>query len=265
MTTTAPAAATTAPERSGGSSRRRRSSGGGGRTKTSERSTQSSRRDSTSRWQRRLERWRTPLLVLAGIRAVLAVAAIPLAPFLYEEHLVLLVLMRPTKEVLLAAGFAIKRGDVNLFAVLAAAIPLAILAVWHSFLLGRAFTNEIRSGEGLPRFADRLLPPKRIKQLCKALDARGKRMIFLGRLATFPSSLLGAAAGTSGMKGRQFFPADLAGAVVGIAEVLIAGYALGAAYRRAGPWLTAVGVAALLGLLFVLGHALRKGTDEHSG
>ena len=248
MTTTAPAAATTAPQR-----------------RTAKRSASSRSRGSTSTWQRRLERWRTPLLVLAGVRAVLAVAAIPLAPFLYKEHFALLVLMRPTKEVLLAAGFAIKRGDANLFTVLAAAVPLAILAVWHSYLLGRAFTNEIRSGEGLPRFADRLLPPKRIKQLCQALDQRGKRMILLGRLATFPSSLLGVAAGTSGMKGRQFFPADLAGAIVGIAEVLIAGYALGAAYRRAGPWLTAVGVAALLGLLFVLGHALRKGTDKQRG
>jgi membrane protein DedA with SNARE-associated domain len=218
--------------------------------------------NATSPWQRRLERWRTPLLVLAGVRAVLAIAAIPLAPFLYEEHFVLLVLLRPTKEVLLAAGFAIKRGDADLLAVLAAAVPLAIVAVWHSYVLGRAYAKEIQSGEGLPRFADRVLPPKRIKQLCGALDERGKRMIFLGRLATFPSSLLGVAAGTSGMKGRQFFPADLAGALVGITEVLVAGYALGAAYRRAGPWLTAVGVAALLGMLFVLGHALKTGTRK---
>ena len=210
-----------------------------------------------------LERWRVPLLVLAGVRAVLAIAAIPLAPFLYKHHFVLLVLLRPTKEVLLAAGFAIKRGDADPITVLAAAVPLAILAVWHSFLLGRAYTREIQSGDGLPRFADRLLPPKRINQMCEALDERGSRLIVLGRIATFPSSLIGAAAGTSGMKGRAFFPADLAGALLGIGEVLVAGYALGAAYRQAGPWLTGVGVVALLGMLFVLGRTLKKGTAKH--
>jgi membrane protein DedA with SNARE-associated domain len=208
--------------------------------------------------QRLFERYRTPLLWLAGVRAVLAVAAIPLAPFLYKKHFVLLVLLRPTKDVLLAAGFAIRRGDANLLSVLAAAVPLAILAVWHSFVLGRAFSREIQSGEGLPKFADRLLPPKRIKALCAALDERGSRMIFLGRLATFPSSLLGAAAGASGMKSRAFFPADLAGAVVGIAEVLVAGYLFGETYEKAGPWLTAVGVVALLGMLFVLGRSLKQ-------
>jgi membrane protein DedA with SNARE-associated domain len=220
------------------------------------------KRDTTKRGRAERERWfvryRTPLLWLAGVRAALAVAAIPLAPFLYREHFVLLVLLRPTKEVLLAAGFAIRRGDVDPFTVVAAAVPLAILAVWHSFLLGRAYSDEIQSGENLPRFAERLLPPKRIQQLSDALDERGSRLIVLGRLATFPSSLLGAAAGASGMSMRSFFPADLMGAVLGIGEVLVAGYVLGEAYERAGPWLTAVGVAALLGMLFVLGRSLRK-------
>jgi membrane protein DedA with SNARE-associated domain len=207
----------------------------------------------------RLERFRTPLLWLAGIRAVLGVVAIPLAPFLYREHFALLVLLRPTKEVLLAAGFQIRAGDANPAAVIAAALPLAVLAVWQFFFLGRAYAEEIQAGEGLPRFADRLLPTKRIKELCAALDERGARLVFLGRLATFPSSLLGAAAGASGMAARTFLPADLAGATLGIAEVLVAGYVLGEAYDEAGPWLTAVGVIALLGMLFVLGRALKGG------
>src|SRR6476469_615834 len=101
---------------------------------------------------------RTPLLWLALVRAVLGVIAIPLAPFLYKEHFIVLVLLRPTKEVLLAGGFLVKRGDLNLFALLAAAIPLAILGVWHFYYLGRAFATEIQTGKGLPKFAQRLLP-----------------------------------------------------------------------------------------------------------
>ena len=204
------------------------------------------------------QRFRTPLLVIAGLRAVLGVAAIPLAPFLYREHFAVLVLLRPTKEVLLAAGFQIRRGDANLLLVVLAAIPLAIFGVWLFYFLGRAFSKELQEGKGLPRFADRLLPTEKIKDLCQVLDEKGPKVIFLGRLATFPSSLLAAAAGASGMEAKKFLPADLAGAAVGIAEVLVAGYLLGEAYKKAGPWLTAVGVAALLAMLFVLGRALSK-------
>ena len=203
-------------------------------------------------------RYRTPLLWLAAVRAVLGIVAIPLAPFLYREHFALLVLLRPTKEVLLAAGFLIRRGDVNPIVVLLAALPLAIGAVWQFYALGRAFSDELRSGEGMPKLAQRLIPPKRVKQLCGVLDKKGTRLVFLGRLATFPSSLLGTAAGASGMPPRTFLPADLAGALVGIAEVLVAGYLLGEAYRAAGPWLTGVGVVALLGMLFVLGRSLTR-------
>lgn len=86
--------------------------------------------------------------------------------------------------------------------------------------------------------------------------------MFVGRLATFPSALLGAAAGASKMPPRAFFPADLAGAVVSVAEVLAAGYLLGAAYKKAGPWVTAAGVILLLTLLSGIGRALRRGEAD---
>lgn len=203
-------------------------------------------------------RFRTFLLWLAAARAVLGVVAIPLAPFLYREHFAVLVLLRPTKEVLLAAGFLVRQGDVNPVVVVLAALPLMLGGVWQFFALGRGFADELRSGEGLPKLAQRLLPPERVKKLCAVLDRKGTRLIFLGRLATFPSSLLGTAAGTAGMKTRKFLPADALGALVGMAEVLVAGYLLGQAYKSAGPWLTGVGVVALLGMLFVLGRSLTK-------
>jgi membrane protein DedA with SNARE-associated domain len=203
-------------------------------------------------------RFRTFLLWLAAARAVLGIVAIPLAPFLYREHFAVLVLLRPTKEVLLAAGFLIRQGDVNPVIVVLAALPLMLGGVWQFFALGRGFSDELRSGEGLPKLAQRLLPPERVKKLCGVLDRKGTRLIFLGRLATFPSSLLGTAAGTAGMKTRRFLPADALGAFVGMAEVLIAGYLLGQAYKSAGPWLTGVGVVALLGMLFVLGRSLTR-------
>lgn len=211
-----------------------------------------------SRTERRIRALRPWLLALAAIRTVLGIVAIPLAPFLYRKHFLVLVLLRPTKEVLLAGGFLLRQGKVNLAVLLAACIPLAILGVWHFYLLGRGYAKEIQSGKAIPSFAGRLLPVKRIKKLCQVLDKRGTPIVVVGRLASFPSALLAAGAGASDMPARTFLPADLVGGLASIAEVVGAGYLLGEAYHDAGPWLTAVGVVALFGLLIGVGRAVTR-------
>lgn len=201
-------------------------------------------------------------LGLAALRGALGIVAIPLAPALYRKHFVVLVLLRPTKEVLLAGGFLLRRGKVGFAEMVAAALPLAILGVWLFFWLGRSYAQEIKSGKGLPRWADKILPPKRIKALGRVLDRKGAGVVVGGRLAAFPSALLAASAGASGMAPGKFLPADALGAALSIAEVVVAGYVLGAAYKRAGPWLTAVGVAVLIGLLVAVGRWLRREAKE---
>lgn len=202
-------------------------------------------------------RWRTPLLWIAAIRAVLAVIAIPLAPFLYEKHFVALVLLRPTKEVLLAGGFLLRRGDVGLVPMLLAAVPLMVFGVWLFYFLGKGFREEIDDCD-LPGLGGRLLPAKRIHKMREGLEEAGGKLVFLGRLAAFPSTVVAAAAGSSDMPTRTFLRADGLGAIAAVAEVVGAGYALGAAYKSAGPWLTAVGVAILAGAAVLLGRSLKK-------
>lgn len=201
---------------------------------------------------------RTIPLVLAGLRGALALLAIPLAPVLFRQHFVVLVLLRPTKDVLLAAGFLLRDGKLNLPAVLLATVPLGFLGVWLFFWLGRSYKDEIQSGEGLPRWADRILPPDRIKRMSKVLERKGRWVIVVGRLAAFPSTVLAAAAGISGMAPREFVPADALGGALSVAEVMVTGYVLGRAYERAGPWLTAVGVAVLFALMILVGRWLRR-------
>ncbi len=198
------------------------------------------------------------LLAVAAVRGVLGLLAIPLAPALYEDHFVLLVLLRPTKEVLLAAGFLGREGKVSLPLVVLAALPIAVFGVWLFFALGRAYGDELRDGSALPKWGRRVLPPKRVKALCGVLDRRGRLVVVLGRLTAFPSTMLGAAAGASGMKPRQFLPADGMGALLSIGEVIAAGFLLGEAYKRAGPWLTAAGAVVLVGVLVVVGRWLRS-------
>jgi membrane protein DedA with SNARE-associated domain len=200
---------------------------------------------------------RGALLAITAVRVVIGVLAIPLAPFLYEEHFLVLVLMRPTKEVLLAAGFLIRLGKIWWVPVIAAAVPLAILGVWQFYYLGRQYASEIRAGS-MPWWAQRILPPKKVKVMQGLLKKKGMKLILLGRLAVFPSSVVAAAAGSGDVPSRRFLPADLAGGLLSILEVIGAGFALGYAYKRAGPWITVGGVVALAAIGFVVARGLRR-------
>lgn len=202
-------------------------------------------------------RWREWLLGLAVVRAVLALIAIPLAPLLFEDHFILLVLLRPTKEVLLAGGFLLREGEVNPLALLLAAAPLMILGVWQFFALGRGYAAEIKRGD-VPGLGGRVLPGKRIEAMRKLLSKKGTKVVFIGRLAAFPSTLVAAAAGASKMHTRQFLVADGLGGLVSVVEVVGAGMLLGSAYKEAGPWLTGVGVLALFAMLWLVGRYLKR-------
>ena len=205
-------------------------------------------------------------LALAGIlvvRGALGVVAIVLAAWLYAEHFAVLALLRPTKEVLLAGGFFVREGDVGLVPLYLAAIPLSAIGVWASFLLGRTFADDLDDGVALPGILGRLLPAGRIRSLRAVLDREGTKAIFLGRLAVFPSTLMAAAAGGSGVAMRDFAVADTAGLLVSITEVVAVGYLLGEAYEQAGAWLTAVGAVVALGLLVLFGRWLRA--EHHRG
>ena len=200
---------------------------------------------------------RIGLLWLAGVRFAVSVAAVPLAPFLYREHFILLVLMRPTKEVLLAAGFLIRQGRVSLPPVLLAAIPLMVLGVWLFFYLGRAYRKEIEACE-VPGIGDRILSPDKIQRVQKVLDKRGPRLVYLGRLAALSSAAVATAAGAGRMGSRDFLTVDGLGALTSAGVSLGAGYMAGAAYERAGPWITAVGIAVLIGAAFLLARYLKR-------
>jgi membrane protein DedA with SNARE-associated domain len=197
---------------------------------------------------------RTPavLVVLALLRGVLAVVAIPLAAWLYREHLAVLVLLRPTKEVFLFAGYQLREGNASIPAVVAASLPLLLGGVWVFFGLGRAY------GDDLPD--NRLLPREKIERLQAVLEEKGDKVVFLGRLAAFPSTLMGAAAGSSGLSWRRFLVADTAGALVSEAALLLAGDLLGNAYESAGIWFTVAGVVVLVAVVIVLGRSLLGGT-----
>lgn len=211
------------------------------------------------------------LIVLAALRGTLAVAAIPAAPFLYDGNYLWLVLMRPTKEVFLFGAFLSRKTEepVLLLKAAAAGLPLAMAGVWLLYYLGRMYSQEIQNGN-LPGLAGRVLPAPKIKVHAKVLNSKGAKLVFLGRLAAFPSSVLAAAAGSSGMKSRKFLPADGLGALASMVEVMAIGYVLGGFFDSEDPvvsWIvTGAGVLAAFGLMFLLGRYLkRNGSPQAHG
>lgn len=203
------------------------------------------------------------LILLAALRGVLAVAAIPAAPLLYDGHYLWLVLMRPTKEVFLFGAFLARRTaePMLLLKVAVAGLPVMVAGVWLFYYLGRMYSKEIQNGD-LPGVAGKVLPPKKIKAYAKVLKRKGAKLVFLGRLAAFPSSAVAATAGSSGMKSRRFLPADGFGALASIVEVTAIGYVLGGFFDPEDPavsWtVTGVGVLAAFGLMFLLGRYLKR-------
>ena len=196
------------------------------------------------------------LLALAGLRIAVGLIAIPLVPLWFKDHFLALVLMRPTKELFLAGGFLAKRGEVDLVLLCLAAIPLSIFGAWIFYFLGRSYAREIDKGK-LPKLAQKIMDPEKIQRFEKALDDKGPKLIFLGRLAVMSSAAVAAAAGAANMEPKKFFPVDLAGGLVSIAYTVTAGYFLGEAYEKAGPWITGVGVVAFMGFAYILGRALK--------
>ena len=196
--------------------------------------------------------------MLAGVRAVVSVLAIPLAPILYDDHFLVLVLLRPTKDVLLVGGFLLRDGSVGLVPLLLAAVPLALIGVWHFYAIGLAYADELRSGDGLPRWAQAVVSPKRVKAMGKLIDENLRMAVLVGRLSVFPSTVLGAAAGVARVPPREFLPLDALGAGLSVGEVLLAGYAFGRAYESGGRLVTVIGVGLLAAGLVAMGRWLKR-------
>ena len=200
---------------------------------------------------------RNLIVGLTGLRVVAELAAIPLAPALYEDHVAVLVGLRPTKEVFLFGGYQVREGNAWLPVLLLVAIPLLLGGVWLFYALGRAYSKELSDAD-LPGVAGRLLPKERIDKMQEVLEEKGSRVVFFGRLAAFPSTLMAAAAGASGVPFKEFAIADTAGAILSMCALFGIGYGLGQAYDSAGPWITGVGVLIIAAVLVVLGRSLTR-------
>ena len=91
-------------------------------------------------------------------------------------------------------------------------------------------------------------------RLASTARARGTRLVVLARFAIFPTGLLAATAGASGMKPLRYFPAD----GLAFAAAAGAGYGPSLAQRQSGLWLTIIGAAGLTALSGLLTSYVRR-------
>ncbi len=195
----------------------------------------------------------------AILRLVLPIAALAAIVALQDDHLPFLTLIRPGKEFLLLGGGRFKTsGDPNLLWLFLAYIPLGIgLASAPFFVIGRGYREKIEDGEG-PEWLDKMIPPDKLVVAQRMIAKRGPVLAILGRLAAQSPALIGAAAGTSRTPMARFLIADAIGAVLAFIAFVAIGYALGAAYESAGPWLTGGAVVLLLIIIMLVSNWFQR-------
>jgi membrane protein DedA with SNARE-associated domain len=179
---------------------------------------------------------------------VLGAAAFPLAPFLYRHHYLILVLLRPTRLVLFFGGVQWRRHATNPWFIVIAALPLGLFGVWQAYALGLTYKTRISSGHIPPRWK-RFFPTRRIRRLQEVLREQGIKLVILARIGTFPSYLIGTAAGSSDVDPKKFFIADGTGVILEIGASMSLGYLVGKGGGQAvviGIGVAAVAVAGLI-------------------
>jgi membrane protein DedA with SNARE-associated domain len=207
--------------------------------------------------------WRRLAVGAAVARYAVPLLALPLVPLLVTDRLPLLVLLRPTKDFLLLGGGQRRvLGDPSVLLLLAAYLPLMLFGVWAFYAVGRAYREQLRSGDG-PGWLRRTIPPDKLELAQAVLAKRGPAIAILGRLAALPPTVIAAAAGVSDVDTRRFLVADAIGALASFAMVVAAGYALGRAWEEGGIWLTAGGLVLFVALIALLTRWLRAEANAH--
>ena len=202
-------------------------------------------------------------VTVAVLRYAIPLAVIPAIPLLIARgDLALLVLLRPQKEFLILSAAQLARtGAPSVALLLAAYVPLMIVAVWAFFIVGRMFRPALDAGEA-PRWLTRILPPAQLDVGRRVISRRGPLIAIMGRMAALPPTIMAAAAGASDVDARRYLAADVVGALGSFALMVGAGLVLGEAYDEYGIWITVAGVGVLIALIALITRWVRSEAER---
>jgi membrane protein DedA with SNARE-associated domain len=147
-------------------------------------------------------------------------------------------LLVPGESLVLASGFFVHRGLLELDAVMAAAGLGAIVGDNIGYLLGSRLGREwlLRKGS---RFGIRT---KRLAQAEAFFTRQGPKAVFIGRFIGFARALVPFVAGAARMPYRKFLVYDALGAVLWTIGFVTLGYMLGASWQIAEKWISRSGL-----------------------
>jgi membrane protein DedA with SNARE-associated domain len=160
------------------------------------------------------------------------------------ESAAFLGLLIPGESIMLASGFFIHRGLLELDAVIVVGILGAIVGDNLGYQLGSHLGREWLLRHGT-RFG---LKPKRLDKAEAFFARHGAKAVFFGRFVGFARALVPFLAGASRMGYRRFIVYNASGAVLWTLACVLLGYVLGASWRVAEQWIGRTGLV-ILGLL----------------
>lgn len=197
------------------------------------------------------------LIAVAAARFVVPLAAVPLIPVLIPDHVVWMLLLRPTKEFQLIGGAQFQlTGAPHPLLLLAAFVPMMVIAIWTFFAVGRIEREALAVGTA-PRWLQRALPERQLAVAQSVLARRGATIAVLGRLGGLPPTVLAAAAGASDISARRYLAADAVGALLSFAVMVWAGMRAGRAWEEGVGWLTGVTAVLFVAVLVLLARWIR--------
>ena len=151
-----------------------------------------------------------------------------MALIVFTETAILLGFLLPGDAVILAAGALAARGEMELWIAVPVLLAAAIAGEGAAFVVGRHFGPWLRK-------RDRtlfLIRRSHMENAQRFYRRHGAATLVLARFVGVARTFAPVAAGASRMPVRAFLVCNVAGGVVWVASMLLAGYAVGATLER---------------------------------
>src|SRR5437016_2599427 len=166
----------------------------------------------------------------------------------------------PGEAALITAAALAAKGHGSIVAIIALAIAAAVAGALVGYFVGH------RWGRGLLTRWPRLerLTHREIERSQKFFDSHGGKAVFLGRFVPIVRATLGWMAGVSRMSFPRFLVWNVLGAVAWGLGIGLLAYYVGAAVIKAVEHDLLIGVAAIAGIVLVIGgvHYLQKRNER---
>jgi membrane protein DedA with SNARE-associated domain len=162
----------------------------------------------------------------------------------------------PGETALIAAAALASQGHGNIVAIIGLGFGAAVTGALLAYMVGRGWGRELLAR--WPWFER--ISNRGVERSQEFFHQHGSKAVFLGRFVPVLRATLGWMAGVGQMRFESFMLWNIAGAAAWACAIGLAAYYLGSAIVKAVERDLGIGIAAIVGVLLVLGgiHLLRR-------